>query len=410
MADTSASRRRFLRLMAGSPLLSYAALPSIWIGATSRSRGTSLAPAGALQDDGVIASVKDAVDVMDFEAAARKTLHAAHFAYLATGVDDDGTIRANREGFTRFQIRVRRLVDTTKLDTSVRLLGVRWKTPIVLCPVGSQKAFHAGGERLTAKAARAKGHLQILSTQTSTPVEDVNQARGEPVWYQLYATPDWNDTLKIVKRVETAGCPALVFTVDLLGGTNRETLTRVQQRETQFCKMCHEPPRSKPMYEGLTSEAMGNAATTPFTWDYVKRLKDATPMKLLLKGIVTREDAELAVKTGVDGLIVSNHGGRAEASGRSTIESLPEVVAGAAGRIPIILDSGVRRGTDIFKALALGATAVGIGRPYIWGLAGFGQEGVEAVLDILGRELEMVMRQAGAPSIGAITRAHVVAR
>jgi isopentenyl diphosphate isomerase/L-lactate dehydrogenase-like FMN-dependent dehydrogenase len=162
------------------------------------------------------------------------------------------------------------------------------------------------------------------------------------------------------------------------------------------------------MLADLIAPAVPSPEVGTPTWDYVKRLKDATGMKLLLKGIVTREDAELAVKHGVDGLFVSNHGGRAENSLRSTIECVPEIVAGVAGRVPIVVDSGFRRGTDIFKALALGATAVGIGRPYVWGLSAFGQEGVEAVLDILQRELQLVMRQAGTTTIKQITRAHVV--
>lgn len=146
------------------------------------------------------------------------------------------------------------------------------------------------------------------------------------------------------------------------------------------------------------------------TWDYLKRLRDATKMKLLVKGIVTREDAELAFENGAEGLVVSNHGGRGEESLRSTIECVPEVVAGVAGRGPVLVDGGFRRGTDAFKALALGATAVGIGRPYVWGLAAFGQEGVEAVLDILRRELQLVMRQAGTSSVAKITKAHVIDR
>jgi isopentenyl diphosphate isomerase/L-lactate dehydrogenase-like FMN-dependent dehydrogenase len=146
------------------------------------------------------------------------------------------------------------------------------------------------------------------------------------------------------------------------------------------------------------------------TWEFVKRLRDATTMKVLVKGIVTREDAEIAMEHGVDGLFVSNHGGRAENSQRATIECLPEVVAGIKGRAPIVLDGGVRRGTDIFKAVALGATAVGIGRPYIWGLGAFGQEGVETVLTLLRRELELVMRQAGTTSVKHVTGASVVAR
>lgn len=404
--DTATGRRRFLKLLAASPLLSYAALPP-GLEALLRSRGNSFA-LGSVQEDAVISSVREALDVMDFEKVARKMMLPEHWGYLVTGVDDDSTYRANLEGFTRFQIRMRRLIDFSKLNMSTELLGVRWNTPIVLCPVAALKGFHTEGEKGAARAARSRGHLMMLSTVGSTGVEEVNEARGEPVWYQLYARPDWESTLKMIKRVEKAGCPALVWTIDLLGGSNRVTYRRSQPPEGEkapFCKHCHEG-LVQPMYAGLAQGAGGEGAPTRtvFTWDYIKRLRDATPMKLLLKGIVTREDAELAVAHGVDGIMVSNHGGRAESSGRSTIESLPEVAAGVAGRIPVILDSGVRRGTDIFKALALGADAVGIGRPYVWGLSGFGQEGVEAVLDILRRELQMVMRQTGATSLDQIRR------
>ncbi len=402
-SETSAGRRRFLKLLAASPLLSYAALPPDWMKAV-----------GFAQENALITSVQEALDVFDFEAVAKKNLLPEHWAYLATGVDDDSTIRANREGFTRYQIRMRPLADFSKLDMSVDLFGVKWNTPIVMCPVASLKGFHTEGETGAAKAARAKGHLQMLSTQTSTPVEQVNEARGQPVWYQLYARDDWNDTLKMVKRVETAGCPALVWTVDLLGGSNRETLRRAQPREgvrAPLCKNCHEGLK-KPMAAGLSEGGGGGegAGRTVFTWDGVKRLKDAMSMKLLVKGIQTGEDAELAIGHGVDAIVVSNHGGRGGASGRATIESLPEIAAAVNGRIPIIMDSGVRRGTDIFKALALGATAVGVGRAYVFGLGAFGQEGVEAVLEMLRRELQMVMRQTGATSIARITPASLVGR
>jgi isopentenyl diphosphate isomerase/L-lactate dehydrogenase-like FMN-dependent dehydrogenase len=400
--------------LAASPLFSCAVLPPGVLDAIFGSRGNGFASAGGVQNAAIISSVQDALNVMDFEAVARKNMLPEHWAYLATGVDDDSILQANREGFTRYQLRMRMLADFSKLDMSVQLLGTKWSTPIVMCPVASLKGFHTEGEKGAARAARSKGHLQVLSTQTSTPVEDVNTARGEPVWYQLYSRDSWSETLKIVKRVETAGCPVLVWTLDLFGGRNTETFRRAQPREgvkAPLCKNCHDG-LSRPMFAGLTDQAGGQEGSgrTVLTWDGVKRLKDATPMKLFLKGIVTREDAELAIAFGADGIFVSNHGGRAGASGRSTIESLPEIAAGVAGRIPIILDSGVRRGTDIFKALALGATAVGIGRPYVWGLGAFGQEGVEAVLDILRRELQMVMRQTGATSVDTITRASLVDR
>jgi len=395
------SRRRFLRFLAASPALAYANLPGSLV--------------RALQTEPALASAADALNVMDFEAVARAKLPPAHFGYLATGVDDDRTIRANREGYGRIQLRMRRLAAVRIPDTSVRLLGTTWLTPIALCPVGSQKAFHPDGELAAARAA--KGHLQMLSTVATTSIEDVNAARpGEPAWYQLYARPDWSQTLRMIKRAEAAGSPALVWTIDLIGGSNRETVARARRVDSRDCAACHlngNPSgdnRRRPMVAEFPPMPPGTDTQSPFTWDYVKRLKDATSMKVLLKGIVTREDAEIAVERGADGIIVSNHGGRAEESLRPTIECLPEVVAGAAGRVPVLIDGGIRRGTDIFKALALGAATVGIGRPYIWGLAAFGQEGVGAVLDILRRELQMVMRQAGTRSIAEITRRHVVAR
>jgi 4-hydroxymandelate oxidase len=397
------SRRRFLQFLSASPLLPYLSLPG--------GMATALA-----QENGPIASAAGALDVFDFEPIARKNLPPAHFAYLATGTDDDATIQANRDGFTRYQLRVRRLVDVSKIDMSVRLLGKKWDSPIVLCPVGYQRSFHPEGEIAVARAAKAKGHLQVLSNQATTSVEDVNAARGEPVWFQLYRRQEWQETLQMVKRAERSGCPAMVFTVDLLGGSNRETLARGRLVDSRPCVACHEngnpatDTRHIPMIAGLVPSLPRTPEVATPTWDYVKRLKDATTMKLFVKGIVTREDAELAMAHGVDGLFVSNHGGRAENSMRATIECVPEVVAGVAGRAPVIVDSGFRRGTDIFKALALGATAVGIGRPYIWGLASFGQEGVESVLDILRRELQLVMRQAGTVSVADINKAYIIDR
>lgn len=398
------SRRNFLHFLATSPALAYTQLPSSLL--------------AALQTEPTLASAKDALNVMDFEPIARRNLPPAHFAYLATGTDDDLTVRANREGYGRIQLRVRRLVDIAIPDTSVALLGTSWLTPIVVCPVGSQKAFHTEGELAVARAA--KGHLQMLSTQATTSIEDINAARpGEPVWFQLYARPNWSETQRMIKRAEAAGCPAVVWTIDLLGGNNRETVARGRRADSRDCTTCHlngnpsTDNRRRPMiaeFPSIARTSERNPGLTGFTWDYVKRLKDATRMKVLLKGIVAREDAELAIEHGVDGIVVSNHGGRAEESLRPTIECLPEVAAGVSGRVPIVIDGGVRRGTDVFKAIALGATAVGVGRPYIWGLAAFGQDGVAAVLDILRRELQMVMRQAGTPSIAKITRRHVVVR
>jgi 4-hydroxymandelate oxidase len=416
------NRRKFLRLLAASPLLALPGPSHILLQKLLASGNPGTKDAFTLfesleQGDTLISSPEQAFDVMDFEPVAGKALPPAHFGFLATGVDDDATVRANHEGFSKLQIRSRRLVDVSNIDMSARLFGTSWDNPIALSPVGDQKAFHPEGEVAAARAARAKGNLQILSTVTSYSVEDVTAARGAPIWFQLYVNNVWDIVRAVIKRAEAAGCPVLVLTVDLKEGSNRETLFRAERADTRQCSMCHTNGfkgfgrvANRPMFAGLDVSKATNLISPALDWDYVKRLKDTTTMKLVLKGIVTREDAQLAVEHGVDGIIVSNHGGRAEETLRSTIECLPEVLDGCARKIPVLVDGGFRRGTDIFKALAFGATAVGIGRPYIWGLAAFGQPGVEAVLTILQRELQAIMRQAGTTSIDKIASAYLAKR
>ena len=396
-------RRAFLKFVAASPLL--AAVPSI---------------AEAFQQGG-LNQAADALDVFDFQAAAQKVVPPAHWGYLMTGVDGEETLKANRDGYGRYQLRTKRFVDVSRLDMSVDLFGAKLNSPIVLCPVGSQRAFHREGEVGAAKAALSKGHLQILSTQTSIAVEDVAKARSGPLWYQLYTTDNFEVTTKLVKRAEAAGCPAIAVTVDLPAGRNTETMTRLQRTDTRNCGSCHEDatgnlatPRvgggtnaNKPMFAGINTNGLG--LTSPsLTWDFIKRLKDVTKMKIVIKGLETREDAAQAIEHGADGIIISNHGGRATETGRGTIECVAEVAQAVRGRIPILVDGGVRRGTDVFKALALGANAVGIGRPYIWGLSAFGQQGVERVLDILNNELRLAMAGCGTRNVKEITAASLI--
>ena len=404
------ARRTFLRYLAGSPLFASAALgPMRGVLAAAKEDSYSVPKPGE-----VISSVDEAISVFDFEAVARKKLPPAHYGYLATGTEGNVTLRANREGFRRFQLRMRRLIDVRDVDTSIELMGKRWNSPIALAPTGNQKAFDSAGEAAVARAARETSSLQILSTVTTTSVEEVTRERGGPVWFQLYASENWTITQALLKRAERAGCPVVAMTVDVQGGSNREMLKRLSRIDKRDCTLCHDRGspqgslRRKPMFDGLDLSQRGRGSSRGLTWDFARRVQDATSMKLFIKGIVTAEDAELCVERGLDGMIVSNHGGRAEASGRGTIECLPEIVKAVRGRIPVIIDSGFRRGTDVFKALALGADAVAIGRPYLWGLASFGQEGVRAVLDLLRAELMMVMRQAGATSIDKISSSHIL--
>ncbi len=422
---SNSSRRAFVRFLAGSPLLSLlglqACLPS---DSASGESGSSAAAGGAKGRRAAgLASPDDALDVFDLRDLAEAVLPPAHYGYLATGVDGDGTLRANREGFERFALRARRLVDVSRIDMSVDLLGDRWETPIVLSPVGSQKAFHPEGELAAARASSALGHHQILSTVTTTSVEDVNAARERPVWYQLYPTSDWSVTEALLRRAENAGCRAIALTVDLPVMSNRLTQERFARKDDRDCGSCHVPapgdedPENfptgwllgKPMFDGIDMRKV-NFDTPSLTWEFVQRLRDATDMRVVVKGIVRDDDARRCVEYGADAIVVSNHGGRAEGSGRSTIECLPEVVDAVGGRVPVLVDSGFRRGTDVLKALALGASAVCIGRPYIWGLAAFGEEGVARTLGILRAELEIAMQLHGVPSVRDLDRSYVTAR
>lgn len=438
MPNTDPSRRQFLAFLAGSPLLVAAGVDHAWLerlagespqgGARALDIAQQALSSGAagVQDTvpSLIRASKDALDVFDFELAAKAKIPVAHWGYLTTGTDDDRTIAANREGFDRWALRPRRLIDVSEVDSSVSWYGTTYPTPIIINPVGSQKAFHPEGEVAVARAAKARDHLQVLSTVATTSIEDAIAARGGPVWFQLYHQSDWSVTKQMVQRAERAGAPAIAFTVDLLGGSNRLTMVREARKDDRTCTRCHlggaplpgvsgrvddRDNRRKPNLVGYQKLPPVLEKGTP-TWEFIDRLKNSTKMKVLVKGIVTREDAELAVQHGVDGLFVSNHGGRAENSMRATVTSLPDVLQGTAGRIPVICDGGFRRGTDIFKALALGATSIGIGRPYIWGLGAFGQEGVETVLTLLRNELELVMRQHGTTTLSAITRSHIVER
>lgn len=381
------ARREFLRFLAASPLLRAA-------------------------EPYVINDPKEAYSVLDFEAAAKKALPPAHFGYMATGVDDDETLRANRDGFKQFAIRPRRLIDVTKVDTTTELFGARYESPIVIAPCGNQMAFHAEAESATARGSASRRTLMILSSATNTTVEDVAKINPR-LWYQLYATNRWEVAERMVKRAEGAGCPVLVWTIDTTAGRNTETFLRSKRLDSRKCDTCHDGSpggfyKRKPMFHGFPLPGLTTQSAS-LTWDFIRKLRSASKMKLLLKGIETREDSQLCREYGVDGIIVSNHGGRAEESGRGTIECLPEVIEGASG-LPVMIDGGFRRGTDVFKALALGARAVCIGRPYLWGLSAFGQPGVERVIDIMRGELRLIMQQAGARNLGEIGLHSVVRR
>ena len=399
-----AARRMFLRYLAGTPVVA----------------GSGMLPllAGKILADELpselIESAEEAINVFDFEPVAKTRMLPAHYGYTASGTDGDETLRANREGFDRFRIRVRRLIDARGADTSTSVFGTPWSNPIALAPVGGQAKYHPDAEVAAARAARVGGHTQILSTMTSRSIEDVTAARDEPVWFQLYPSNYWHVAEALVKRAEQAGSPVVAVTVDRSAPRNMETFERYVRSDTTDCTACHVPdatPRerlaNRGVWTGVDLEGVESTQATGLTWEFVDRLKSATSMHVVLKGIVTAEDAAMCLQHGVDGIIVSNHGGRSEASGRSTIESLPEIAEAVGGRMPILVDGGFRRGTDVFKALALGADAVCIGRPYVWGLGAFGQAGVEQVLALLRTEFRRVMQEAGVTSVAQIDSSYI---
>lgn len=398
---SDAARRNFLRWLAAAPLAAGAA--------------PMLQALAQQPQSGLIGSASEALNVFELEAVARQNVPPAHWGYLAGGVLGDATVRANHSAYDNWGIRARRLVDVSKMDLSTTLFGETWKSPIALCAVSSLKAFHADGETAVAGAAKTRNALQMLSTLTTVGIEDVMKTRGAPVWQQLYLTNRSEVGEKVLDRAQAAGAGAIVFTIDLLGGgQRRETQALGERLDTRNCTTCHDRSRGydfarKRMFDGLDMTGVFTPNNNTLTWAYLARLRDKVKTRLLVKGVMTAEDADLAIRHGVDGIIVSNHGGRAEESLIGTLDVLPAIAQTVARRVPILIDGGIRRGTDAFKALALGANMVCVGRPYVWGLGAFGQDGATAAMSLLDNELASTMQQAGVTSLAGITRDCVVA-
>ena len=340
-------------------------------------------------------------NVFDFERLSRKIMGEDALLYLNGGSDDLRTVELNSEAYQEIQIRARRLIDVTNISTNVKLFGQILENPIILSPVGFQKFFHPDGEIASAKASVKKKHQMIVSSVSNYSVNEIADQSQANLWFQLYPTVDRKVTKKLLERAEKAGCKVCVLTVDspVLGNRERGGTTLTKLMEGKVLKMGN--------YEGILPDGT-TFDDAGMTWEIIAWLRANCDMKIVLKGIVTKEDATLSLKHNVDGIIVSNHGGRQLESLRPTIDCLPEIAEEINGKIPILIDGGIRRGTDIFKALALGATAVCIGRPFCWGLGALGQQGVEMVLDILKAELIRDMQLAGTASIDKISRNHIL--
>lgn len=330
-------------------------------------------------------------NIFDLQEKAKQTLEKNSFDYLAGGADDERTLNRNITAFRHFQIRPRRLVDVRNIDTTVHFFGKKYESPIVLAPVGLQGLFHPEAEIASAKAAAQAKHLMMTSTVSTRSYDEICAAVESPPWFQLYPTSNRTTTKMLLDKATRNGCEVLVLTVDVPVAGNREkhigVLTGTMSSKNT-----------------LGNFPEGNADfAADLTWNFIAWLRENITMKILIKGIMTAEDAVLCLQHGADGIIISNHGGRQLESDLSTIEILEEVVEVIQKKIPVMLDGGIRRGSDIFKALAMGADAVCIGRPYIYGLAAEGQKGVEKVLEILQTELVRNMQIAGVTSLANIT-------
>ena len=347
---------------------------------------------------GAASVLADAVSLADVEEAARARLPEMAYEFIAGGAADEVTLRWNREAYDSLKLRPRVLQDVSRLDTRVTLLGETLPHPILLAPTAYHRVLHPEGEVATARGAGAAGAAWVVSTTTTTSIEEIAAAASAPLWFQLYMQSDRGFTQELVQRVEQAGCRARCLTVDtpVLG-------IRDRQRRARFALP---PGVQTPHLNDVNSgrRQIMSAERVVVTWADVEWLQGISRLPVLLKGILTGEDAARAVHSGVAGVIVSNHGGRNLDTAPATIEALPEVAAAVAGRVPLLVDGGIRRGTDVVKALALGARAVLIGRPYLYGLAAGGAGGVARVVEILRTELELTMALCGRPSLAALDR------
>ena len=346
------------------------------------------------------ASLASLLNLDDVEAQARTVMLPSVYDFVSGAAADEITVRWNREKYRDIRLQAKILRDLSGLDCSTTLLGEKMSTPILLAPTSGHKLSHPEGELATARGAGAFGATMVLSSGSTTSIEDVMRVATHPVWFQLYVFKDRGLSRALVERVQAAGAKALCLTVDspLDGARNRQQRANVQLP----------PGVSYPHYVGIHEPGSIQTLDTvqPFNlmWRDVEWLRSFAKVPVLLKGVMNPADAETGVKAGAAGIIVSNHGGRCLDTQPATIEVLPRVVEAVQGRVPVIVDGGIRRGTDIVKAIALGAAAVQIGRPYVYGLAAGGAPGVTHVLKILRQELLMAMSLLGCRTIASIDR------
>jgi len=356
-----------------------------------------------------VLSLAEMQTAFDFEPVFFGNVVRPIYDYTAHGDASEFTLRRNRQAFDWVDIMpARAAIPASQVDLSSELLGVKMKFPIIVAPTAAMVPLHPDGEKGMFQAATAASNtLMMLSVNTSTPhAQVIPAAPGGTLWAQFYPVENLANTQRSLEGFQNAGCNGIIVTVDQQASYYERT-----QQDRNFGGRA----------AGAGGRGAGGGAAAPggsaryrlngfrlwYTWEYIDAVRKMIKGPLVIKGILDPEDARLAIEHGADAIIVSNHGGRSMDYGPSSLEVLPEIVAAVNGRIPILFDSGIRRGTDIFKALALGANAIMIGRPYIWGLGAFGQPGVERVLELMRIELHAAMQQVGAPSIRQLVPAMV---
>ena len=367
---------------------------------------------GRAASDSVNQQTAAFLNLHEVELMAREILPAPTYDYFAGGANDEITLHANRHGFDEISIRPRVLVDVSRRDLAVALLGTPSPAPLVVAPMAFQRLAHPDGELATARAAAGLGLTMALSTFSTVSLEEVRAATSAPLWFQLYVHQDRGITRGLVERAAAAGYAALVLTVDVQEIGRRERDERNAFRLSPALRVANFLPAvSGPLQGGAEGSGLASfihgMRDASFAWKDLEWLRRISPLPLVLKGVVRADDALRAADHGVEGIVVSNHGGRQLDTGIPSLRALPEVAEAVGDRMLVLMDGGVRRGNDVFKALARGARAVCIGRPYVWGLAAFGQPGVEKVIGLLRAELERTMRLAGTTSITSIGPASI---
>ena len=351
-------------------------------------------------------AAQEPICLADYEPLAKAKMSATAWEYVNAAAADEITERWNKEAYQKIRLKPRVLIDAVGLDTRVTLFGHRHDFPILLAPTSSQTLTHPEGELATARGAGAAGAAMVLSSFASKSLEDVAAVATSELWFQLYAQKDHGFTKSLVQRAEAAGYKAICLTVDtpITGARNRETRAGVTLPELP--NMAGFKDVSTGLQTG-SLDIFNNVLDASLTWKDVEWLCGFAKIPVLVKGVLSPEDADIAVKSGVAGIMVSNHGGRNLDTVPATIDALPYVTDVVAGRVPVLVDGGIRRGTDVLKAIAFGASAVLIGRPYLYGLGAAGEAGVTNVLRILQREFSMAMVLTGRMSVGEIDRAAI---